>query len=348
MSMAARGQAASAFLRQAGWAGARSHPLAGDASPRRYTRLVGGPGGAGAVLMDCDPADGLSIAPFAAMTGWLRGRGFSAPEILTLDIDDGFMLLEDLGDSLFARVCAADPAAETALYGAAVDVLAALYAERPPAAVAGWGCEHHPIAYDAAVIAREARLAAEWWAPAAGAPMSDDAKAEFMALMAQTTARAANDRRALVLLDYHAENLLWLPERAGLGRIGLLDYQDARIGSPAYDLVSLLADARRDVSDPLRDRLAARFAAAVGLDPATLAADGAALSAQRNLKILGLFARLALRDGKTAHLAHLPRVWRNLMRDLSHPDLSELAAFVRQRIPAPEAAALTRIRGAAA
>jgi aminoglycoside/choline kinase family phosphotransferase len=339
---------AAAFLRGAGWAGAQRIALAGDASPRRYVRLVDGPGGAGAVLMDCDPADGLSVAPFAAMTGWLRDRGLSAPDILALDVAAGFMLLEDMGDALFARVCAADPAREPELYAQAIDVLAALQSAAPPAEIKGWGCAYCPIEYDAAVLAREARLAAEWWALAAGAPLSGDATAEFMALIAQATARAAKDRRALVLLDYHAENLLWMPDRVGAARVGLLDYQDARLGAPAYDLVSLLADARRDVSAALRPALAARFAGATGLDAEALAADGAVLSAQRNLKILGLFARLALRDGKTAHLAHLPRVWRNLRQDLSHPALLALAAFVARHIPAPDPAALARVRGAAA
>ncbi|MFN3613473.1 MAG: aminoglycoside phosphotransferase family protein, partial [Rubrimonas sp.] len=330
------------------WSAASVAPLAGDASPRRYARLNRTSDGARAVLMDCDPADGLSIEPFAAMTGWLRDLGFSAPDILALDPQAGFMLLEDLGDDLYARVCAGDPAREAEVYAAAVDLLAALQSTRPPAIVTGWNCAHRPIAYDASVIAREARLAAEWWAPAAGRPLSDDATAEFMALVADATARAAQDRRALVLLDYHAENLVWLPHRSGFARVGLLDYQDARIGSPAYDLVSLLSDARRDVPAPLRSTLLDRFAAARRIDRDELEADGAALSAQRNLKILGLFARLALRDGKSAHLAHLPRVWRNLTLDLAHPALSALAAFVARRLPAPDAETLARIRAAAA
>lgn len=331
-----------AFLAAEGWAGAEARPLAGDASPRRYWRLTGGPGGEGAVLMDADPALGQDVRPFAAMTGWLRGAGFSAPDILAIDAEAGLLLLEDLGDGLFARVAADDPGLEAALYAAAAETLAALQALPPPAEVAGWGCVHRPAAYDAAVIAREARLAVEWWAPVAGAALGADAAAEFDALTAAATARAATDRSALVLVDFHAENLIWLPARRGVARVGLLDHQDARIGCPAYDLVSLLGDARRDVSPAAADAARAAFAAVRGPLDAAFLEDAAALSAQRNLKILGLFARLARRDGRPGYLRLLPRVWRTLMTDLAHPALAPLRAFVLARLPAPDAEALAR------
>ncbi len=344
--MSDRSAVAAAFLAASGWGGARGVALAGDASPRRYTRLFHGPGGAGAVLMDADPAQGQEVGRFAAMTGWLRAQGLSAPDIFAIDAAAGFLLLEDLGDALFAQVCAADPGREAAVYAAAVDVLAALHASPPPATVSGWGCVHAPPPYDAATLAREARLAVDWWAPSAGAPLGADAAAEYDALIAQATARAAQDRSALVLVDYHAENLLWLPARTGVARVGLLDYQDARIGAPAYDLVSLLGDARRDVGAATAAAMRARYAAArgAGFDTAGFAADAAALSAQRGLKILGLFARLAIRDGKAGHLAHLPRVWRVLGADLKHPALAALAAWVARWLPAPDAAALARVR----
>lgn len=346
--MSGRAAAARGFLAAAGWAAAESVALAGDASPRRYFRLAGGPGGAGAVLMDADPAQGQEVGRFAAMTGWLRAQGFSAPDIFALDAGAGFALLEDLGDALFARVCARDPGLEGALYAAAVDVLVALQAPPPPQRARGWGCAHTPPPYDAATLAREARLAVEWWAPSAGAPLPADAAAEYDALIAAATAPAAWDRRALVLVDYHAENLLWLPARAGVARVGLLDYQDARIGAPAYDLASLLGDARRDVGAAAAARAAYVAAQGPGFDAEAFARDAAALSAQRNLKILGLFARLARRDGKPGHLAHLPRVWRVLGEDLRHPALAGLAAWVARWLPAPEAAALARVRGRAA
>jgi len=343
-----RAAAARAFLAAAGWGGAQVAAMAGDASPRRYWRLSGGPGGAGAVLMDADPAQGEEVRPFAAMTGWLRAEGFSAPDIFALDAEAGFALLEDLGDALFARVCARDPALEGALYAAAVEALAALHALAPPRQVSGWGCVHAPPPYDAAMLARETRLAVDWWAPSAGATLSADAKAEFAALAAAATADAAQDRRALALVDFHAENLLWLPGRAGVARVGLLDYQDARIGSPAYDLVSLLGDARRDVGVAAAMRAAYAATQGPGFDAESFARDAAALSAQRCLKIMGVFARLARRDGKPGHLAHLPRVWRVLAQDLRHPALAPLAAWVARWLPAPDAATLARVRSLAA
>jgi aminoglycoside/choline kinase family phosphotransferase len=336
--MNARAAAIDAFLAEAGLRAAARAPLAGDASPRRYLRLAGG-----AVLMDADPAQGMEVRRFMALTGFLRGLGLSAPAIRAADPDAGLLLLEDLGDALFARVCG-DAAIELEAYAAAIDALAVVQAAPPPARLAAPGGPIAPPPYDAATLAREARLAAEWWAPAAGAPLSADASAAFDAAVAAACARVAGDRRALVLLDYHAENLIWLPERAGVARVGLLDYQDARIGSPAYDLASLLSDARRDVAPALAAAMRDRYAAAQGpgFDRAAFDADLAALSAQRNLKILGIFARLARRDGKPGYLRLTPRVWRNLLADLSHPDLAALRGVVLRLVPEPSAAALAR------
>lgn len=348
--MTPRAAAAAAFLAGAGWSAAQVAPLAGDASPRRYFRLSGGPGGAGAVLMDADPALGESVRPFAALTGWLREAGLSAPDILAADPGGGFLLLEDLGDALFTRVCAGDAAAEGDLYAAAVDVLARLHAAPPPARAAGWGCESTLAPYDAATLGREARLAVEWWAPAAGRALPPDAAAEFDALVRAACAAVASDRRALVLRDYHADNLIWLPGRAGAARVGLLDYQDALIGAPEYDLISLLEDARRDTSPGLRAAMRARYAGlrGAGFDAGAFDVACAALAAQRNLKIVGIFARLARRDGKPGYLGLIPRVWDHLRRDLAHPELRALRAFVERWIPPPGAATLARAAEAVA
>lgn len=345
-----RAAAAAAFLGRGAWGAAARAPLAGDASPRRYVRLTAA-SGAQAVLMDADPATGEDVRPFAALTGALRARGFSAPQVLEADLDAGFLLLEDLGDALYARVCAADPAAEPALYAAAVDLLGALHEAPPPAVATGAGAAHRVPPYDAAVLLREARLALDWWTAAAAAPLPPDAAAEYDALLLAACAGAEPDRSALALRDCHAENLIWLPDRAGVARVGLLDYQDALAGSPAYDLVSLLEDARRDTSADLRAAMTARYAAAAAArDPRfcaeAFAADAAALAAQRNLKIVGIFARLWLRDGKPAYLDLIPRVWGHLTRDLAAPGLSALRSFVARHVPAPEAAALARLRAA--
>lgn len=335
-----RAEARAAFLAAAGWADAEARPLAGDASARRYERLTRA--AVPAVLMDAPPEAGEALVPFLAVTAHLRARGFSAPEVLHADPAAGFALLEDLGDALYARVCAADPAAEPALYAAAVDLLAELQAAPPPAAIDGW-----PVPpYDAATLAREALLAVDWYlAGAAGAP-SADLRAEFAGLLDAACAEVAGVRSALVLRDCHAENLIWLPDRRGAARVGLLDYQDALRGHGVYDLISLTEDARRDTSADLRAALTARFAAATGADPDALARDAAVLAAQRNLKIVGIFARLAWRDGKPRYLALIPRVWAHLQRDLSHPALGPLAAWVARHLPPPEPAVLDRIGAA--
>lgn len=336
----ARAAAKRHFLAGAGWGAAALAPLAGDASNRRYERAA--KGAACAVLMDAPAERGEDIGRFLAFTGWLRGLGLSAPEIYAADIGAGFALIEDLGDALFARVAAADPAQEAALYAAAVDLLPLL--SGPPALVVGAGAQASVDPYDEAVLEREAMLALDWWAKGAGAEATADLAAEFKRLMAQATEGAAQDRRALVLRDYHAENLLWLPERRGDARVGLLDYQDALAGAPAYDLVSLLEDARRDTGAELREAMIARYLAASGDDRAAFRAGYAALGAQRNLKIVGIFARLWLRDGKPIYLDLIPRVWAHLQRDLAHPALAPLAAFVSRHIPAPEPAALARLK----
>lgn len=340
--MSARDDARAAFLAATDWRAASVTPLAGDASPRRYFRLTGGP--APAMLMDADPATGENVVPFAALTALLLARGFSAPAIHSADGAHGFLLLEDLGDALYARACERDPAAEPALYEAAVDTLAALHAEPPPReAPAACGLPAYTIPpYDGRVLLAEARLVTDWWTPLARGPLSADALAEFDALLLGACAPVIDDRRALVLADYHAENLIWLPERRGAARVGLLDYQDALIGHPAYDLISLTEDARRDLGPGLAGRLVARYAAATGADRAALDLAAAVLAAQRNLKIVGIFARLCRRDGKPRYLDLIPRVWRHLKADLAHPQLAALAAFVDRHIPEPDAATLAR------
>ncbi len=334
-----RDAAIAAFLAAAGWGGATRVPLAGDASARRYERLdrAGRP----AILMDVPPDSGLRIEPFLAVDAWLRDGGFSAPEVLAADPDTGLALLEDLGDGLFARLCDTDPGSEPDLYAAAVDVLADIQRRPPPAGA--WA----PPPYDAHFLMREVGLVPEWYLPAAtGRAPARALVAEYDALCAAALAPVAGVRAAPVLRDYHAENLLWLPGRAGPARVGLLDFQDMLHGHPAYDLVSLLEDARRDVPDALRSAMTERYLARTGADRAPFLLAAATLSAQRNLKILGLFTRLCRRDGKPRYLAYLPRVWSHLVRDLAHPGLAPLAAFVARHVPAPEPALLARIAGA--
>ncbi|WP_340107960.1 aminoglycoside phosphotransferase family protein [Pikeienuella sp. HZG-20] len=341
---APRDEVKRAFLAREGWGAAALRPLAGDASNRRYERVEAGR--RRAVLMDAPAERGEDIGRFLAFTGHLRDLGLSAPEIYGADIQAGFALIEDLGDALFARVAAAEPLIEREIYAAAVDLLPRLAA--PPAAVTGAGARADVPPYDLAALTREAALAPAWWAKGAGSAFSADLDAEYRALIAAACAPVADARGALALRDYHAENLIWLPERRGDARVGLLDYQDALAGAPAYDLVSLLEDARRDTSPDLREAMIRRRLAATGEDEAAFRAGYAALGAQRNLKIIGIFARLWLRDAKPGYLALIPRVWAHLSRDLAHPALAPLGGFVRRHLPAPDAAALARIRSARA
>jgi N-acetylmuramate 1-kinase len=294
------------FLDRYGFEGSTRTALAGDASARRYERLRGG--SRPAILMHCPPQ--IRIEPFLAVARWLRCRRLSAPEVLAVDAASGRVLLEDLGDDLFSRVLARG-GDERALYEAAVDLLLFLQRCPPP---------DLPV-YDDAWLLREAALLPEWYAPAAPA-------ASYRAIWQDLLPHARAGADGFVYVDYHADNLLWLPERQGHARIGLLDFQDARLGPPAYDLVSLLEDARRDVAPDLAEAMLARYLAArPELEPQAFRAAYALLGAQRNCKILGLFSRLARRDGKSAYLALLPRVAGHLRRDLAHPVLAPLRAW---------------------
>ncbi len=337
-----------AFLEGAGYADAQIAPLAGDASNRRYLRIHHRDHAL--VLMDAPSNKGEDVRPFVAMTEWLRSLGHSAPEIVASDLASGFLLLEDLGDALFARAITEGAARETELYSAAVDLLTTLATSRPPATI-GTAAAKVPLApYDDAVLRREAALMPDWWmGHAAEKAPGPDVIAEFTGLLDAATADVSCVRDVVVLRDYHAENLIWLPDRTGTARVGLLDYQDALAGHAAYDLVSLLEDARRDTSPELRATMIDRYLdGRSGLDREAFLRDYAVLGAQRNMKIVGIFARLAVRDGKPRYLDLIPRVWEHLMRDLAHPAMSDLSAWVAKHVPPPSRNALMRVAAVAA
>lgn len=319
-----------AFLTRIGWGTAKRAPLAGDASPRRYERLT--LGGQTRVLMDAPPDRGEDVRPFVTIARHLSGLGLSAPAIHAEEAANGFLLLEDLGDDLYARLIPQSPALEPELYAAAVDVLAEIQRHPPPTGLPD---------YDAPAMVETASLALDWYAPAAGG--APDATA-FRAELADLLTTHAGGPQVVTLRDYHAENLIWLPDRDSLARVGLLDFQNAELCHPAYDLISLLEDARRDVSADLDAAMRARFAAATGIAPESLAVAAATLGAQRNLRILGVFVRLWLRDGKPRYLLLLPRVWGHLQRDLAHPALARLAGIVAAGLPAPSPQVIERIR----
>jgi aminoglycoside/choline kinase family phosphotransferase len=323
-----------AFLRAAGWGAADRRDLAGDASNRSYDRLSDADGRR-AVLMDADPARGEDVRPFVRIASFLRGAGLSAPEILAEDDKNGFLLLEDLGDDLFARAIPARPQLEREMYEAATDVLVALHRLTPPD-VPDYGpgrmTDLAALAFDKyrAGITGDPGLAARAGFNTRFRPLLDDATRGIAPV--------------LVLRDYHAENLLWLPDRDGVARVGLLDFQDAMTGHPGYDLVSLLQDARRDVPPPLEAAMIARYLDATGPDRDRFEAAYAVLGAQRNLRILGVFARLGMEHGKPHYVDLIPRVWGLLQRDLDHPALAPVAALLRDSLPEPDPGALERLK----
>ncbi|WP_310104380.1 phosphotransferase [Sphingomonas sp. BE138] len=304
---------APAFLEAHGWGGARIEPLAGDASFRRYFRVHCDT--RRAILMDAPPPQ-EDPRPFLAVASWLADRAFAAPAIHAVDLTRGLVLLEDFGDVRLRETVDADPGTATALYGAAVDLLVALRAQ--PAGP--WR------AYDRTELHREAGLLVDWYCPAVGA--SVDQK-EYRAAWDEVLGLVEGVTPVTVLRDYHAENLMLVgPDRA----LGLLDFQDALAGHPAYDLVSLLQDARRDVDPSIEQAMLARYRQATGEGDAFLDAYHV-LGAQRNAKILGIFARLWKRDGKPRYAALCPRVWAYLERDLAHPALAPVARWFDDNLP---------------
>ncbi|MBC57098.1 MAG: aminoglycoside phosphotransferase [Confluentimicrobium sp.] len=327
---------ATAFIAAAGWGAARRDVLAGDASNRRYDRLTDPVSGARAVLMDAPPDKGEDVRPFIRVARHLASLGLSAPRILAEDATAGFLLLEDLGDDLFARAIPAAPQIEEQLYSAATDLLVALHQHPAPGDLA---------VYDPPTMANLAALALDWYVPAATcAPVSVAERDAFCAVFETILAAMDPVTPALIQRDYHAENLLWLPQREGIARVGLLDFQDAMAGHPAYDLVSLLEDARRDVPPALQAAMLTRYITATGQDEARFRMAFAALGAQRNLRIIGVFARLCVRDGKPHYIDLLPRVWAHLMNDLTHPALAPLRQKVETLLPPVTAKISQRIR----
>jgi hypothetical protein len=351
-----------AFIAKAGWGGAELHPLTGDASSRRYVRLARR--GATAMLMDqprgaetvaCPPGAsgderrklgynamarlaGPDCRPFAAVSAHLRAQGLSAPEIFAHDYPNGFLLIEDLGDGRFADLILGGEA-EQPLYETAIDTLVELHRRSAPKTLRVPGADEvHLLPYDPVAMEAEVLLLTEWFYPAAaGNPIAEAARDEYVAAWRAALALLPTDNAVMVLRDYHAENLMWLTDRQGPARAGLLDFQDALAGSPAYDLISLTEDARREVSVDLAEAMTKRYIAARraingAFDEEAFRFAAALLAAQRNTKIVGIFARLWKRDGKPRYTQYLPRMWGYLARDLNHPALNELKGWFDRHI----------------
>jgi N-acetylmuramate 1-kinase len=341
------------FLEGHGFGEAARRHMQGDASTRSYERLT--LNGASYILMnspkrpdgppvrDGKPYSRIAhlaedVTPFIAMANALRARGLSAPAIFAADRTAGLLVLEDLGNELV--VAGEPPAPIEARYAAAVDVLATLHRQKLPETLPVEPGVDYPLPrYDLEAQLIEVELLTDWYLPKLEAKISDTKRDLYMALWRDALLAFVEAPATWVLRDYHSPNLLWLPEREGVARVGLLDFQDAVLGNAAYDVASLLQDARVDVPEVMEIALLSRYARArraaeSAFDAPAFARAYATLAAQRASKILGIFARLDRRDGKPQYLRHLPRVWGYLQRSLAHPALAPLAAWYRANVPA--------------
>lgn len=325
--MSERPQIIDAFLQHSGWSRRDLHPLAGDASFRRYGRLMAN--GRRAILMDAPPPT-ENVRPFMRLAEHLIALGLSAPAVLAADEQNGILLLEDFGDDTFSRLLAAG-GDEGGLYALAIDVLT--YLHRLPA---GRVLPPDLPRYDAHRLLDEALLFVDWYlADLLGAAAASASRGTFIEAWTTVVPPVLAAPATLVLRDFHVDNLMQLPGRHGMSACGLLDFQDAVAGPAAYDVLSLLEDARRDVSDDLAAAMIERYAAAVGLtDRAPFEEVFTILAAQRHCKVIGIFTRLHRRDGKPAYLSHIPRVRRLLDRALHHRALAPLARWFEMHVPA--------------
>ena len=333
--MSNRAALAAQFLGQTDWKNAARGPLAGDASNRRYERLQDLATGNTAILMDAPPERGEDVVPFVQITAHLLAVGLSAPQIIAQDTANGFLLLEDLGDALFARAIVQNPACEVMLYEAAVDVLVSLQRDPPPPGL---------TVYDAAAMSKAATLGHDWYGHGLTGGKATENSGTLVETMTSLLSSIEGDFQVIALRDYHAENLIWLNQRAGNRRVGLLDYQDAQICHPAYDLASLLEDARRDVPADLARIMIDRFIHATGAKSTEFHRAYALTGVQRNLRILGIFARLSLHFGKPHYVDLIPRTWAHLMQGLSHPALKKLRDQVLKDLPPPTPENLTVLK----
>ena len=354
-----REEARRAFLARAGMNGAKREALAGDASTRRYERLRP-PSGPSLIFMDQPPSAETQPCPpeasaaeraalgynalarlaagrveaFVACAGYLTGLGLSAPGVVYAEADAGFAVLEDLGDDLFARLTETG-ANETPLYDGAIDTLARLHQETPPTLLTANGASWPLLVYDDLALKTGGDLLPEWLPKFAPGVRADAAAlAEWEAIWAPVRVRGEAGASVFCHRDYHAENLIWLAGRTGAARVGMLDFQDALRAHPAWDLSMLLHDARRDVG-PEREAaaLARYFTLRPDVDREAFMADFHALGALNTSRILGLFARLVVRDGKPRYAAFMPRLWRYLDRCLADPAPAALEAWFAAHVP---------------
>lgn len=342
------------FLERSGFLNARRERMSGDASTRSYARLRNDDGSV--ILMNSPrrpdgPAiyDGRSysaavhlaedVRPFVAIGNGLRKHGFSAPAIRHIDLGSGFLITEDFGAEGVIEGDPPQPIAER--YEAAVDMLAALHREALPDTLPVTSDESYAIpVFDIDAWLIEIGLMLEWYLPDRGVQVSDELRADFLGMWRGLLQKPAAAPQTWVIRDFHSPNIIWLAERTGILRVGIIDFQDALLGPAAYDVVSLLQDARIDVPEQLELSLLTRYIKArratdESFDAAGFAELYAIMSAQRNTRLLGTFARLNRRDGKPQYLKHQPRIWTYLERSLAHPALATFRIWYTANVPPP-------------
>jgi hypothetical protein len=341
------------FIAESGYSEAQRRRLQGDASTRIYERMTLGARHMilmnapqkpdGPPVRDGKPYSAIAhladnVVPFVAMARALKAHGLSAPEVLHADLEQGLLILEDLGDE---RVVESDPSAPIKEhYETAVDALLHLHSQSLPQALpVAPRVEYQIPSYEMDALLIEAELLLDWYLPRLQVTLPDEARAAFQALWRAALQPAIDSPPTWVLRDFHSPNLLWLPDREGIAKLGVLDFQDSVMGPAAYDLASLLQDARVDVPEQTEVALLGRYvrsrrAADASFDGAEFIKLYVTLAAQRNSKILGIFARLDLRDRKPQYLRHMPRVWAYLQRSLAHPALAGLNEWYTEHVPA--------------
>ncbi|MEL6641333.1 MAG: phosphotransferase [Pseudomonadota bacterium] len=320
--MSDRAATIAAFLAGTPWENWKHMPLAGDASSRCYHRITDGTDSL--VLMDAMPSGARSTAAFVNIANWLNAKGLTAPKILKKSPNEGLLLLEDLGRTDFVDHIRKNPNDVIELYAAATDVLIAMHGSDPPVSL---------LAMTPSVGGQMLDVTQEWY-------VGSQRNEALIQAMSAHLASLCESPKDVALRDYHAENLIWRPQQSDLAKVGLLDFQDAFLAPRGYDLVSLLRDVRRDVAADVCTTMTKRFESATGPLPTGAFS---CLAVQRNLRILGVFARLARRDGKRRYMQMIPHLWAMIVKDLADPALTDLKQVVETCLPPPEQSAIKNL-----
>ena len=323
------------FLSESFWKDARKTNIASDASRRSYFRLTLGKGRT-SIFMDAPPEFGEDVTKFLKVRDYLDAKGLSVPKVYDKDTKNGFLILEDFGDNLFTKFLLNSPHSEPHCYINATKNLVKLYHS---------GADKDADIYDSSAMRNATLLSLDWYVKyGMDTVKCSEFQNSLKLLMDDALSKIINEPMIMVHRDFHAENLIWLNERNGFKRVGILDFQDMMLGHPAYDLASLLNDIRRNVKNKVRQECLNYYTQNTGLNKDTFFRAFCICSAQRNLRVLGVFTRLSVRDKKKNYLNFLPAIWENLLRDLKHPALKDLETFVKSSFNAPDHTVITRIR----